>query len=230
MLQLLYLKQSVLCFRFYYFYNFLFVSSVYNLPITLSIERLIIMNDDREKKNQRIKLAKKIGLIVAGLFFLYLILGFWVVAPLLKPKLEDQLSSLIGRKVTIDEIKFNPLVLSTTISKLTVYEIDGQPFTGFETLYANAQMSSVFRWALTVKEIRVQGPFGMLKLLPGNKLNIDDILAKLSAPKKEPEEKAEVGLPRAIIESFKSSMVKQSSKICREMNRLERNWPPFLSP
>jgi hypothetical protein len=43
------------------------------------------MNDDREKKNQRIKLAKKIGLIVAGLFFLYLILGFWVVAPLLKP-------------------------------------------------------------------------------------------------------------------------------------------------
>jgi hypothetical protein len=140
------------------------------------------------------------------------------------------LSSLIGRKVTIDEIKFNPLVLSTTISKLIVYEIDGQPFTGFETLYANAQMSSVFRWALTVKEIRVQGPFGVLKLLPGNKLNIDDILAKLSAPKKEPEEKAEAGLPRAIIESFKLSMVKQSSKICREMNRLERNWPPFLSP
>jgi hypothetical protein len=33
---------------------------------------------------------------------LYVIIGFWVVAPLLKPKLEDQLSGLLGRKVNID--------------------------------------------------------------------------------------------------------------------------------
>ena len=74
------------------------------------------MNDDRENKSERIKLAKKIGLIVAGLFLLYLIIGFWVVAPLLKPRLEEQLSSVIGRKVTIADIKLNPLVLSATIS------------------------------------------------------------------------------------------------------------------
>lgn len=160
------------------------------------------MGDDRDKKNERIHLAKKIGLIVAGLFLLYVIIGFWVVPPLLKPQLEEQLSGLLGRKVTIAEIKLNPLVLSTTISNLTVHEIDGQPFAGFESLYANAQMSSIFRWALTVKEIRVQGPSAVLKLLPGNKLNIEDILAKSSAPKTEPEEKAEAGLPRAIIEKF----------------------------
>ncbi len=160
------------------------------------------MNDDREKKNERIKLAKKIGLIVAGLFLLYLILGFWVVAPLLKPRLEEQLSSVIGRKVTIADIKLNPLVLSALISKLTIHEIDGRPFAGFEMLHANAQLSSAFRWALTVKEILVQGPFGALKLLPGNRLNIDDILAKLSEPSAEPKEKAEASLPRAIIETF----------------------------
>jgi hypothetical protein len=202
MLQLLYLKQSVLCFRFYYFYNFLFVSSVYNLPITLSIERLIIMEDDRNKKNKRIYHVKKIGLIVAGLFLLYVIIGFWIVPPLLKPQLETQLSDVIGRTVTIADIKLNPLVLSATISTLIVQEIDGQPFAGFEKLYANAQISSVFRWALTVKEIIVQGPFGVLKLLPGNELNIDDIMAKLSEPRTVPEEKPEAGLPRVIIEKF----------------------------
>jgi outer membrane protein OmpA-like peptidoglycan-associated protein len=166
----------------------------------LHIERMIIMTDDRNKENERIKLVKKIGLIVAGLFLLYVIIGFWVVAPLLKPKLEAQLSGLLGRKVNIAEIKLNPLVLSATISDLTVHEIDGQPFAGFEALYANAQVSSIFKWAFTVREIRVQGPFGVLKLLPDNKLNIDDILAKLSAPKPEPKEEA--GLPRAIIEKF----------------------------
>jgi outer membrane protein OmpA-like peptidoglycan-associated protein len=160
------------------------------------------MADDRNKKNDRTQLAKKIGLIVTGLFLLYVMIGFWVVPPLLKPQLEEQLSGLLGRKVTIAAIKLNPLVLAVTISSLTVHEIDGQPFAGFESLYANAQVSSLFRWALTVKEIRVQNPFGVLKLLPGNKLNIDDILAKLSEPKTPPEGKKEAGLPRAVIESF----------------------------
>jgi outer membrane protein OmpA-like peptidoglycan-associated protein len=160
------------------------------------------MADDRNKKNEHIQLAQKIGLIVAGLFLLYVIIGFWVVSPLLKPKLEQQFSDLLGRKVTIAEIKLNPLVLSTTLSSFTIHEVDGQPFAGFETFYANAQVSSIFKWALTVREIRVQGPYGVLKLLPDNRLNIDDILAKLSAPETEPAEKKDAGLPRAIIENF----------------------------
>jgi len=160
------------------------------------------MADDRNKINKRVQLAKKIGFIVAGLILLYLIIGFWVVPPLLKPQLEAQLSDLLGRKVTTAKIKLNPLVLSATITKLVVHEIDGQQFAGFETLYANAQVSSLFQWAITVKEIRIQDPFGVLKLLPGNKLNIDDILAKLSAPKTEQEGKKDAGLPRAIIEKF----------------------------
>ena len=100
------------------------------------------MTDHRIKKNERIKLAKKISLIAAGLFLFYVIIGFWVVPLLLKPKLEEQLSGLLGRKVTIAEIKFNPMVLSATTSDLTTREIDGQPFTGFEELYANCQLSS----------------------------------------------------------------------------------------
>ena len=164
-------------------------------------ERQVIMADALEKKAARLRMLKKAGLILGGLFLLYLIVGFWIVPPLLKPKLEEALSNLLGRQVTIAEIHLNPLVLSSTTSRLTIHETDGQPFAGFEALYANAQVSSLFKWALTVKEIRVQGPFGSLKLLPGNRLNIDDILAKLSEPKPEPRPE-EAGLPRAIIEKF----------------------------
>ena len=156
--------------------------------------------DKKKTMTNQIHWIKRIGLILAGLFLIYVILGFWVVPLLLKPKIEDQLSSLLGRKVTIAEINLNPLVLSATASDLAVHEIDGQPFAGFEELYANAQLSSIFKWAFTVREIRVQVPFGVLKLLPDNKLNIDDILAKLRQPKTEP--KAEAGMPRAIIERF----------------------------
>jgi hypothetical protein len=161
---------------------------------------MIIMMDARERKNNRLNRLSNILMIVGGVFLLYVIVGFWVVPPLLKPKLEARLSGLLGREVTIGTIKLNPLILSATISDLTVREVDGQPFAGFDELYANAQLSSVINWAFTIGEIRVQGPFGVLKLLPGNKLNIDDILAKLGEPKPESREKA--GLPRAIIEKF----------------------------
>lgn len=70
----------------------------------------------------------------------YVIIGFWVVPPLFKPKLEDQLSSLLGRQVTIAAIKLNPLALSAKISNLVIHEKDGQPFAGFENLYVNAQL------------------------------------------------------------------------------------------
>jgi outer membrane protein OmpA-like peptidoglycan-associated protein len=166
---------------------------------------MIIMNDDRKKTNEPIKMPKKIGLIVAGLILLYVIVGFWVAPPLLKPKLEELLSSRIGRQVTIAGIKLNPLVLSATISTLTVHEIDGQPFAGFDVLYANSQLSSIVKWALTLSEIRVQGPFGVVKLLPDYKLSIDDILSRLSASPSQPEEKKDAGLPRAIIEKFQVS-------------------------
>jgi outer membrane protein OmpA-like peptidoglycan-associated protein len=158
------------------------------------------MPDNQAKQSTRIKRLRKAGLIAAGLFVLYLIIGFWVLPSLIKPELEENLSGLLGRKVTIGAIKLNALVLSATVSNLTLYEIDGQAFAGFEELYANAQLASIFKWAVVVREIRVQSPFGMLKLLPDNKLNIDDIIAKLSEPK--PEAEKENGLPRAIVEKF----------------------------
>lgn len=159
------------------------------------------MPDVSDQKQARVRRLKKNGLIAAGLLLLYVIIGFWVVPPILKPKLEEQLYALLGRQVTIAEIKLNPLVLSATINKLTIFEKDGKPFAGFEKLYANAQIASIIKWAFTVREIRVQEPFGVLKLLPDKKLNIDDILAKLSEPEPEPREE-ETGLPRAIIETF----------------------------
>ena len=63
------------------------------------------MTQDKTKKKSARSLIKKLGLIIIGLFLLYVIAGFWVVPPLLKPRLEKELSSQIGRKVTIEEIK-----------------------------------------------------------------------------------------------------------------------------
>jgi outer membrane protein OmpA-like peptidoglycan-associated protein len=155
------------------------------------------MTKDKAKEKSSISLIKKLGIIIIGLFLLYVIAGFWVVPPLLKPRLEKELSSQIGRKVTIEEININPLILSATTTNLTAYEKDGKPFAGFKELLVDAELSSIVKWAVTVKEIRLTAPFGVIKVLSDKTLNISDILTKFSQP--EPVSEEEAGLPRAVI-------------------------------
>lgn len=145
-----------------------------------------------------VRLAKT-GLILAGVYLLYVLVVFLIVPPLIKPRLENLVSEQIGRKVTIEAVKLNPLTLSATIRQLNVMEKDGAPFAGFETLYANAQCSSLFRWALTAREIRLVRPFATLKLLPGGTLNIDDIIQRFSQSKSAPPTEPEDDLPRLIL-------------------------------
>lgn len=155
------------------------------------------MTQNQIQKRSAGPLIMKSSFVLICLFLLYMIAGFLVIPPLLKPKLENELSGRIGRRVTIEKIRLNPLALSATTTNLMVYEIDGEPFAGFKELFVNAQFSSILKPAVMFKEIRVQAPFGVLKLLPGKKSNIDDILTKLSQPKHTPEKKD--GLPPVII-------------------------------
>ena len=157
------------------------------------------MIQNKTKKKSASSLIKKIAFIIVGLYLLYLVAGFWVVPLLLRPRLEKELSSQIGRKVTIEEINLNPLALSSTTTHLTVYETDGEPFAGFKEFLVDIELSSIVRWAVTIKEIRVLAPFGVIKVLPDRTLNISDILAKFSQTEPEPEAEEQAEMPRAFI-------------------------------
>jgi outer membrane protein OmpA-like peptidoglycan-associated protein len=158
---------------------------------------------NQEKKKPAGSWLKKLSIILISLFLLYVIAGFFVLPRLLKPRLENELANQLGRKVTIEEIRINPLALSAAIRKLTVYEKDGEPFSGFEELFVNAQLfSSIIEWAAKLKEIRLLAPFGVLKLLPDNNKNIDDIVAKFSQPRQAPPPDQKSELPRVVISTF----------------------------
>ena len=155
------------------------------------------MAQNKTEKKSSNSLIKKLAFIIIGLFLFYVIAGFWVVPPLLKPRLEELLADQIGRKVTIEAIKINPLILSVTTTNLTIYELNGEPFAGFKELLVDAELSSLVRWALTFKQIRVSAPFGVLKVMPDQTLNISDVITKFTQTEPETEEQAE--LPRAVI-------------------------------
>ncbi|OPL11674.1 MAG: hypothetical protein AVO39_04985 [delta proteobacterium MLS_D] len=89
---------------------------------------------------------------------LYTLGGFFVV-PLsiehfVPPALEERLDS----DVTLGNVRINPFSLTFEVTDFGIAEPDGAPMVGFERLFVNFQLSSLFRWALTFKEAILEAP------------------------------------------------------------------------
>jgi len=130
----------------------------------------------------RLSRPKK-GAIIAGiLILLYAILGFFVAPSILKSQFSSRISEHLGRPVTIEQVRMNPFSLSLTVRGFELEEAAGGPFVGFEELYVNFQVSSLFRWAYTFDRIELIEPHGLVKVLPDGNLNFSDLLAPSDSP------------------------------------------------
>ena len=85
------------------------------------------------------------------------LVGYVIAPPVARRVAEKQLSTLLGRKVTIGRIRLNPFALSLAVERFQIYEADQTtPFFGFGRLYVNAQLSSIVRRGPVVKEIALE--------------------------------------------------------------------------
>jgi hypothetical protein len=133
--------------------------------------------------------AKKGAIITAILILLYGVFGFLIAPYILKSNLISGIAGQLGRNVTVNEVKVNPFVLSVTVRGFEMSEPDGGRFVGFEELYVNFQLSSIFRRTYTFDEIRMIAPDGWVKVLPDGSLNFSDLLAS-SDPVEPPPDKS----------------------------------------
>jgi hypothetical protein len=67
-------------------------------------------------------------------FVIYVLLGFFALPPLIKWQMLKQLRITSKRNVSIELVKFNPLVLSLTVRGLTLTEPDGSKFVSWDEL------------------------------------------------------------------------------------------------
>jgi outer membrane protein OmpA-like peptidoglycan-associated protein len=141
--------------------------------------------------------TKKAVAIVAILIFLYGIIGFFVAPPIGKSILISKIGEHLGRNASVKKIKINPFALSVTVQEFELSEPDGTRFIGFEEVYVNFQLSSIFRWAFTFSEIHLIAPEGQVKVLPDGSLNFSDLLAKFT--QSTPTEVQSIGVPPVLI-------------------------------
>ncbi len=111
----------------------------------------------------------------AAVFLVYILLGFFVLPPVIKWQMLKRLPAITKRQAALRQVQLNPLTLSLTLRGLSLTEPDGRPFASWEELYINFQSSSLFRWAWTFKEIRLVKPLGEIILFKDGRLNFANL-------------------------------------------------------
>jgi hypothetical protein len=131
----------------------------------------------------RVSGRRRLLIIAAGLVAVYAIAGFLVAPPLLRGRIEREASARLGREVHLARLRINPFALSITLDGLLINDPDGTPLLRWDRLYVDfAPLRSLWRRAWCFGQIHLVGAAGRLAILPGGALNIDDIVARLTAP------------------------------------------------
>ncbi len=134
-----------------------------------------------------LKKYKKLLIIIVCLIILYTLVGFLIIPAVLESQLAKIVYEVTGRKTSVEKIEFNPYAMTLSLQGYETQEPDGPRFIGFEELYVNFEpWSSLFKMAVTLDEIRLDGFYGHIAILADNSLNFSDLLAL--ADTDEPEE------------------------------------------
>ncbi len=125
---------------------------------------------------------------------LYALIGFFVVPLIVKSQIEKQSLKILKRQATVEKVRCNPFTLSLTIEGFSLPDRPGSVLLAWDRLYANAQVSSLFRWAATLKELRISNPHVALRRFEDGKVNVLELMEDM--PKRETKGK----LPRALLQ------------------------------
>ena len=104
-----------------------------------------------------------------------------------------QLTAALHRDVSIREVRVNPFALSATLRGFAVKEPQGpETFVSFEELYVNLESTSLFRWGVVVKELRLTKPFIRVVRRQDESYNFSDLLARPEVATERPGKAAAV--------------------------------------
>jgi hypothetical protein len=142
--------------------------------------------------SQRLKTdTRKLLTALAACLFLYTFVGFLLLPLLFEWLFANRLAEQLHREVTIQDVDVNPFVLSLTVQGLVIKEPDGsQTFVACEEFYSNFQLSSAFRRAPILKEIRLDGPYVHLVRESETRFNFSDLMRNEPTQSQERQEES----------------------------------------
>lgn len=124
------------------------------------------------------------ALVLAG----YAAAGFFIVPRVARSQIEAFVVETLHRRIELGEIRFNPFTLEANIADLKLTEGDGAPLIAFRHLRVNAEIASLWRRGVVLKELELVAPEVDVIIAPDGVVN----LARLAPPAAPPQDKPKV--------------------------------------
>jgi hypothetical protein len=139
--------------------------------------------------------------IVAVLVGLYALAGFVVAPKLVRSALLKDIPETIGATPAVGDIRINPFLFQVTVEKFSLMAPGGEKLLGFDRLFIDFELSSIWHRAYSFGAIDLASPFVNATVAKDGSLNLMQLRPKTPA---KPEVKSGP-LPAIRIGSFKVS-------------------------
>lgn len=132
---------------------------------------------------------------------LYTLAGFFLVPMLVSHLVVKNARDSMDREAVIGPVHFNPYVLSLQVEGFELKDRDSENLFSFDELFVNFQLSSLFRWAWTFREFRLDGAHFLLERFTPDDSRLSRLLADIEKLNPEPVQQEAPGqLPRLLVE------------------------------
>ncbi len=119
-------------------------------------------------------------MLACGLFVLYLAFGYLAVNPLAQRLMPWVGDKVLASRLTVGEVRFDPLSLELTVNELRLSRRDGGALAGFGQLVVDLQADSLFRFAWHLRDIVISRPEVQVETGKDGRLNWAELLAALN--------------------------------------------------
>ncbi|MGB5422613.1 MAG: DUF748 domain-containing protein, partial [Desulfobacterales bacterium] len=148
-------------------------------------------------KLRRILLSKAF-IIIVGLLILYTLGGFFLAPYLVRHYVPQIAQDRLQRDAHIGKVRINPFLFKLEASDFELTEPEGTPIGAFKRLLVDFELSSLFRWAWTFRQIALDEPLVNLVIGTDGALN----LTKLAPKRPGQTEKSDSPPPRLLLEDI----------------------------
>ncbi len=161
--------------------------------------------DDTPPQSARKRRWPRRLLIAATLLYGLFAVGVGVVLPpLARDELVAQASAVVGRPVVLADLRLDPFAFAVTLGGLGIPAQQGDPLIAAEAIRIDVSLSSLWRRAVVLDEIRLTAPRVRVDIAADGSLELVDTFTSSpaeAAPEPTPAD-ADAGLPPVLVRSL----------------------------
>jgi hypothetical protein len=151
----------------------------------------------------RVLLLTRPAKIIGILLVIYAVCGFLLAPWLVRQQFPVLVEKHLGAQGSVEAVRINPFLLTFDATNLAIAEKSGTSVFNTGRLFVDFELSSLFRWAWTFREIRIEKPMLNAELDARESLNLLRLLPQGKDAKETPSaaDKPET-LPRLLLQQL----------------------------